>query len=94
MRESADDPGAGPTFEEIKQRAYDLWDRNHRPDGFEVRFWLMAERELKAERKEAAAPRSLILVSSGGGRTASDACPAHGPLVSAGTVRRTCVARR
>ena len=37
-------------IERIRERAYDLWDRNHRPDGQEVRFWLMAERELKAER--------------------------------------------
>ena len=38
------------TFEQIRERAYDLWERNHRPDGFEIEFWLMAERELKAER--------------------------------------------
>jgi hypothetical protein len=40
----------GPSVEEIRERAYDLWDRNHRPDGYELEFWLMAERELKAER--------------------------------------------
>jgi hypothetical protein len=39
-----------PSPDEIRQRAYDLWDRNHRPDGYELKFWLMAERELKAER--------------------------------------------
>jgi hypothetical protein len=38
-------------IEEIRERAYDLWDRNHRPDGYELEFWLMAERELKAERR-------------------------------------------
>ena len=37
--------------EEIRERAYDLWDRNHRPDGYELKFWLMAERELTAVRK-------------------------------------------
>ncbi|MBA8916034.1 MULTISPECIES: DUF2934 domain-containing protein [Methylorubrum] len=35
---------------EIRQRAYELWERNHRPDGFEIEFWLLAERELRAER--------------------------------------------
>jgi Protein of unknown function (DUF2934) len=40
-----------PTPDEIRERAYDLWDRNHRPDGYELEFWLMAERELKAERR-------------------------------------------
>lgn len=38
------------TFEQIRGRTYDLWERNHRPDGFEIEFWLMADRELKAER--------------------------------------------
>ena len=37
------------SIEEIRERAYDLWDRNHRPNGYELEFWLMAERELKAE---------------------------------------------
>jgi hypothetical protein len=39
------------SIEEIRERAYDLWDRNHRPNGCELEFWLMAERELKAERR-------------------------------------------
>ncbi|WP_449410644.1 DUF2934 domain-containing protein [Methylobacterium komagatae] len=38
------------TTAEIRQRAYELWDRNHRPEGLEIQFWLLAERELKAER--------------------------------------------
>ena len=37
------------SIEEIRERAYDIWDRNHRPDGYELEFWLMAERELMAE---------------------------------------------
>ena len=43
---------AGPKIShaEVRECAYDLWDRNHRPDGYELEFWLMAERELKAER--------------------------------------------
>jgi hypothetical protein len=39
------------TFEEIRERAYELWERNHRPDGLEIEFWLIAERELRAERE-------------------------------------------
>ncbi|UIY45785.1 DUF2934 domain-containing protein [Methylobacterium radiotolerans] len=42
---------------EIRERAYDLWDRHHRPDGYELEFWFMAERELKAERRST--PSSL-----------------------------------
>jgi hypothetical protein len=43
------DDVAEPSFsaDEIRKRAYDLWDRNHRPEGYELEFWLMAERELK-----------------------------------------------
>lgn len=37
------------TFERIRERAYELWERNHRPDGLEIQFWLAAERELRAE---------------------------------------------
>lgn len=37
------------TFERIRERAYELWDRNHRPDGLDIQFWLLAERELKAK---------------------------------------------
>lgn len=51
-------PDQGPTcaveprisHTEIRERAYDLWDRNHRPTGYDLHFWIMAERELKAER--------------------------------------------
>jgi hypothetical protein len=37
------------SFERIRERAYELWDRNHRPEGLDIQFWLLAERELKAE---------------------------------------------
>lgn len=50
-------PAPAPSFEEIRERAYDLWDRNHRPNGCEHEFWLMAERELKAERRSTACGR-------------------------------------
>ena len=42
-------PDDGITFERIRERAYDIWDRNHRPAGYDVEFWLMAERELRGE---------------------------------------------
>jgi hypothetical protein len=46
----------------IRARAYDIWERNHRPDGYEIQFWLLAERELRAEqdgRRDAAAAQGL-----------------------------------
>ena len=39
------------SFERIRERAYELWERNHRPEGFEIEFWLLAERELRNERE-------------------------------------------
>jgi hypothetical protein len=39
------------TFDQIRERAYELWERNHRPEGLEIEFWLIAERELRAERE-------------------------------------------
>ena len=51
--ESGREPDMAPpreiSFEQIRERAHDLWDRNHRPKGMDVQFWLMAERELKTE---------------------------------------------
>ncbi len=48
----------------IRARAYDIWERNHRPAGFEIQFWLLAERELRAEMEnrrdaEALEPRMM-----------------------------------
>lgn len=37
--------------EEIRARARDIWDRHHRPEGYDLQFWLMAKRELEAEQK-------------------------------------------
>ena len=52
--DDASAPLAGPdaiSFEQIRERAYELWERNHRPEGFEIEFWLLAERELRKERE-------------------------------------------
>lgn len=35
--------------ERIRQLAYELWERNHCPPGLELRFWLLAERQLRAQ---------------------------------------------
>ncbi|BCM81715.1 hypothetical protein NS228_20800 [Methylobacterium indicum] len=54
----------------IRARAYDIWERNHRPAGFEIQFWLLAERELRAEmesRRDADAAESQM----GQGQTAA-----------------------
>jgi hypothetical protein len=35
-----------PTEEQIRQRAHELWEQNHRPDGRDEEFWHQAEKEL------------------------------------------------
>jgi Protein of unknown function (DUF2934) len=40
-----------PTEQEIKNRAYEIWERNGRPKGKEEEFWRLAEQELRNEDK-------------------------------------------
>ena len=35
-----------PTEQQIRQRAQEIWEKNHRPDGRDEEFWLQAEKEL------------------------------------------------
>jgi hypothetical protein len=42
---------AQPTEKEIKNRAYEIWERNGRPEGKEDEFWQLAEQELRNEDK-------------------------------------------
>jgi putative membrane protein len=36
-----------PTEEQIRQRAHEIWERHHRPDGKDSEFWHQAEEELR-----------------------------------------------
>jgi hypothetical protein len=38
-----------PTEDQIRQRAHEIWERNHRPDGRDDEFWHQAESELRQE---------------------------------------------
>jgi hypothetical protein len=38
---------AKPTEDQIRQRAHEIWERNHRPDGRDDEFWHQAEQELQ-----------------------------------------------
>ena len=38
---------AKPTEDQIRQRAHELWEQSHRPDGRDDEFWNQAERELQ-----------------------------------------------
>ena len=36
-----------PTEDQIRQRAHDIWERHHRPEGRDEDFWHQAEKELQ-----------------------------------------------
>ena len=36
-----------PSEEQIRQRAHEIWERHHRPDGRDDEFWHRAEKELQ-----------------------------------------------
>jgi hypothetical protein len=38
-----------PTEDQIRERAHEIWERNHRPDGRDEEFWRRAENELLDE---------------------------------------------
>jgi hypothetical protein len=38
-----------PTEAQIRQRAHEIWERNHRPHGRDHEFWHQAENELLNE---------------------------------------------
>ena len=42
---------AKPTEKEITNRAYEIWERNGRPEGRDEEFWHLAEQELRNEDK-------------------------------------------
>ena len=44
--------------EQIRERARDIWDRHHRLEGYDLQFWLTAERELKMERRSKLKPKA------------------------------------
>lgn len=60
MKQTSTERSASPTFDQIRRRAYELWERNHQPMGFEIEFWLMAEKELRAERERVAKAEATV----------------------------------
>lgn len=53
------------TFEQIRERAYQLWEWSHRPEGLDIQFWLLAERKLKAAANRSTAEQGSHAGSSG-----------------------------
>ncbi len=49
----------------IRERAYEIWERHHRPEGFEAHFWLLAIRELLTEQETIIAKNSKLNIIIG-----------------------------
>jgi Protein of unknown function (DUF2934) len=52
---------AKPTEEQIRQRAQEIWEENHRPTGRDEEFWLQAEKELQENNRDGVGPEPTIL---------------------------------
>jgi Protein of unknown function (DUF2934) len=53
-----------PTEDEIRRRAHQIWDQNHRPSGRDDEFWFRAERELHQATADYAAGRRKMYESA------------------------------
>lgn len=55
------------TKEQIRARALELWEQRGRPVGYDLEFWLQAERELKGEGAAQGISPNAENAKSGGG---------------------------
>ena len=61
-----------PTDAAIRDRAYELWDRNGRLDGRDIDYWLQAARELEEEERLAATSEDRPMSAGADGLAAGD----------------------
>jgi hypothetical protein len=52
---------------QVRQRAFRIWEQRGNPEGYEAEFWLQAERELKGEDTDSVASANAPFAKSGGG---------------------------
>lgn len=45
-----------PREEQIRRRAYELWEQNGKPESGEMAFWLQAEQEIDANGQQGKVP--------------------------------------
>ncbi len=60
-------PNTNVTEDEIRQRAFALWEERGRPVGYEAEFWLQAERELKGKGNTSGISSNADAAKSGSG---------------------------
>jgi hypothetical protein len=60
-------PNTNVTEDEIRRRAFALWEERGRPEGYESEFWLQAERELKGAGNTSGISANADAAKSGSG---------------------------
>ena len=59
------EPGTRYSEDDVRRRAFELWERHGRREGHEVEFWLQAERELKSEESGSDTSRGISANAAG-----------------------------
>jgi len=74
---------SSPNADAISRRAYELWEKEGRPDGCDLRHWLQAEGELGASRNQDETPAENPAITN----TGSDVNPLQGTRAAAAANR-------
>ena len=77
----------GDRADAISRRAYELWEKEGRPDGSDLRHWLQAEQELRTERSAATQPASSPATTETTRNTGTDTQPLAGTRAAAAANR-------
>jgi hypothetical protein len=59
--------GTNITEDQVRQRAFELWEKRGHPEGHEAEFWLQAERELRGEGNSGGISANAASAKSGSG---------------------------
>jgi len=60
-------PNTHITQDQVRQRAFELWEKRGCPEGYEAEFWHQAERELKGEANSGGISANAASAKSGSG---------------------------
>ena len=61
------EPRADNTEEQVRRRAFELWEEHGRPEGYDEEFWLQAERQLKGGANSSGITANAPSAKSGSG---------------------------
>ncbi|MET0528409.1 MAG: DUF2934 domain-containing protein [Microvirga sp.] len=61
------EPRVDNTEEQVRRRAFELWEEHGRPEGYDEEFWLQAERQLKGGANSSGITANAPSAKSGSG---------------------------